>query len=40
MALLLSLEKNIANKEDFKKPAIQILDEAEDEEELEKLDKE
>jgi len=39
-SLLLSLEKNIANKEDFKKPAIQILDEAEDEEELEKLDKE
>tara|TARA_R110002051_G_scaffold102363_1_gene173656 strand:- start:1380 stop:2069 length:690 start_codon:yes stop_codon:yes gene_type:complete len=38
-SLLLSLERNIANEEDFKKPAIQILDEADDEEELEKLDK-
>ena len=39
-SLLLSLERNIANKEDFKKPAIQILDEVEDEEVLAELDKE
>jgi predicted RND superfamily exporter protein len=35
-SLLLSLEKNIANKETLKEPAMKIIDTDEDEDEIEK----